>query len=278
MRAYQKKILSILIAIMLITNWFPTDSVFAEEAVPVIEIIITTENNAEEVEVNGSLQIYAEVLPKDAVNKTIVWSVADGIEGASIDEHGLLTGIAPGTILVQAAANDGSGVYETVEIEVTAASVLENDQIAAAPMSMDAPLQMELAEGDVYLPDTNFFIALKNQYASISGEWVDQTIPASHVPAITRIDVWEKNISSLEGIEGFTALQNLQCPYNQLTTLDVSKNTALTYLDCSHNQLTILDVSQNTALESLVCYYNQLTTLDVSKNIKLTLLAVARIN
>ena len=57
---------------------------------------------------------------------------------------------------------------------------------------------------------------------------------------------------------------------NQLTTLDVSKNTALTTLDCSKNQLTALDVSQNTALKWLSCSYNQLTTLDVSKNTALT--------
>ncbi|MBQ7009237.1 MAG: leucine-rich repeat domain-containing protein, partial [Ruminococcus sp.] len=43
---------------------------------------------------------------------------------------------------------------------------------------------------------------------------------------------------------------------NQLTSLDVSKNTALTYLDCDDNQLTSLDVSKNTALEELYCYNN----------------------
>ena len=64
----------------------------------------------------------------------------------------------------------------------------------------------------------------------------------------------------------------LYCDYNQLTTLDVSKNTALTTLDCSGNQLTALDVSKNTALTSLRCDDNQLTTLDVSKNTALTTL------
>ena len=62
----------------------------------------------------------------------------------------------------------------------------------------------------------------------------------------------------------------LLCNDNQLTTLDVSKNTALTTLDCSKNQLTALDISQNTALKWLSCSYNQLTTLDVSKNTVLT--------
>ena len=65
-----------------------------------------------------------------------------------------------------------------------------------------------------------------------------------------------------------TALTSLRCSNNQLTTLDVSKNTSLTRLDCSDNQLTALDVSQNTALEKLYCFNNQLTALD-AKNIAL---------
>ncbi len=78
------------------------------------------------------------------------------------------------------------------------------------------------------------------------------------------------SITSLIGIEHFTALEELYCHNNQLTALDISKNTALTYLDCDHNQLTALDVSKNTALTSLYCSYNQLTALDVSKNTALT--------
>ena len=57
---------------------------------------------------------------------------------------------------------------------------------------------------------------------------------------------------------------------NQLTSLDVSKNTALKLLECDRNQLTSLDVSKNTALTELYCYGNQLTSLDVTKNTALT--------
>ncbi len=78
------------------------------------------------------------------------------------------------------------------------------------------------------------------------------------------------DISSLKGIEHFTALTSLECAFNKLTELNVSKNTALTYLDCYHNKLTALDVSKNTALTGLLCSYNQLTELDVSKNTALT--------
>ncbi len=44
--------------------------------------------------------------------------------------------------------------------------------------------------------------------------------------------------------------------HNQLTSLDVSKNTALTELDCSDNQLTSLDINKNTDLTYLVCCNN----------------------
>jgi hypothetical protein len=77
-------------------------------------------------------------------------------------------------------------------------------------------------------------------------------------------------IASLEGIEYFTGLTILICSSNQLTSLDVSKNTALTSLICSSNQLTALDISKNTALTTLYCDSNQLTTLDLSKNTVLT--------
>ena len=82
----------------------------------------------------------------------------------------------------------------------------------------------------------------------------------------------DKSIRNMDEIKYFTALTYLNCFYNQLTSLDVSKNTALTYLNCGRNQLTSLDVSKNTALTELSCDYNQLTSLDVSKNTALTYL------
>ena len=67
-------------------------------------------------------------------------------------------------------------------------------------------------------------------------------------------------------------MTELYCGDNQLTSLDVSRNTALTYLGCSDNNLTTLDVSNCTALKGLDCNYNDLTTLDLSNNTALTTL------
>ena len=100
----------------------------------------------------------------------------------------------------------------------------------------------------------------------------DGQLSVEECGAVNEINIGYYDVTSLEGIEYFYALTNLDCGSNQLTSLDVSKNTALTVLYCYGNQLTSLDVSKNTALTDLSCSGNQLTSLDVSKNTALTVL------
>ena len=114
-------------------------------------------------------------------------------------------------------------------------------------------------------PDTNFRNYLLSQNYGADGKLTN-----AEINNITFITVDSKNISSLKGIEFFTALIYLSCENNQLTALDVSKNTALYYLLCRINQLTALDVSKNTALGSLYCNNNRLTALNLSANTALT--------
>ena len=114
-------------------------------------------------------------------------------------------------------------------------------------------------------PDANFRTIVKNFDTNKDGNLSD-----TEIAAVEKIYCTKKGITNLKGIEYFTALKKLKCFENQLTSLDVSKNTALTYLDCYSNQLTSLDVSKNTALTGLYCSNNQLTELDVSKNTALT--------
>ena len=125
----------------------------------------------------------------------------------------------------------------------------------------------------VKIPDQNFLNALIE-----AGVDTDDNGFISHVEAqaITSLDVSEKNISDMTGIEAFINLGNLHCGKNQLTSLDVTSNTALFQLVCSDNYLTTLNVTSNTALLSLFCRDNQLTTLDVSNNTALVGLSCER--
>ena len=101
----------------------------------------------------------------------------------------------------------------------------------------------------------------------------DGYLSETEIAETTSITCGARSISSLKGIEYFVNVQSIDCRGNNLTQLDVSKNTALEDLDCSENNLTQLDVSKNTALEDLDCSENNLTQLDVSKNIYLRGLA-----
>lgn len=63
----------------------------------------------------------------------------------------------------------------------------------------------------------------------------DGALSEEETAAVIVIDCSEKGISSLLGIEKFTALQELNCSGNALTSLDLSANRALTTLNCSGN-------------------------------------------
>ena len=115
---------------------------------------------------------------------------------------------------------------------------------------------------DANVPDKTFREYLLKQFDK-DGNGV--LTPAERY-AVTEIDVENKYISNLSGIEFFPNLKKLNCGHNRLTKLDVSENTVLQELVCWENQLTSLDVSQNTALQELACFENQLTSLDVSQN------------
>ena len=115
---------------------------------------------------------------------------------------------------------------------------------------------------DANVPDKTFREYLLKQFDK-DGNGV--LTPAERY-AVTEIDVNDKNITSLKGIEFFPNLKKLNCGHNRLTSLDVSENTVLQELVCWENQLTSLDVSQNTALQELACFENKLTSLDVRQN------------
>ena len=142
---------------------------------------------------------------------------------------------------------------------------------AALPAAEPGTSQLD-ETGDVridlaHFPDANFL------------KYVEKIIDTDHSGTLSQeernatvIYVLGMGIKDLTGIELFPNLDKLDCKYNNLTRLDVSKNTKLTKLYCESNQLTGLDLSKNTALTELDCALNQLTGLDLSKNTALTVL------
>lgn len=83
--------------------------------------------------------------------------------------------------------------------------------------------------------------------------------------AIESLDLSNKGLKNLYGIEVYSNLKSLTCTDNPgLTKIDVRKLTKLELLDCKRNALTELKVNGLSNLQKILCAENKLTELDVS--------------
>ncbi len=176
----------------------------------------------------------------------------------------------------------------SISITVEQKGTTEQGEVPKDPEKPDEKTPLD-ADGNILFPDAKFAAYMVKNFDTDR----DGKISVKEAAAITRIDCSYVGIKSLAGIEYCTVLTALWCYDNQLTTLNVSKNTklkltelycydnqltildvsgctALTRLDCSDNQLLTLDISECTTLARMVCCNNHLTMLDVNKNTKLT--------
>lgn len=127
----------------------------------------------------------------------------------------------------------------------------------------------DVCEPDITLiPDTNFEQALIDLSIDSDGI-INGQILTEDALGVTFLNVSNKNIIDLTGIEAFVDLEHLNCKNNQITELNVSFNTNLRFLYCESNQLSEIDVSDNLNLEWFHFTNNQISTVDVTNNVKL---------
>ena len=108
--------------------------------------------------------------------------------------------------------------------------------LTLVPATALAAGTVSVAINDVTFPDETF----REKYVRGFDKNNDGTLSAEEINAVERIvchNMYGKNenITSLKGIEYFTALTTLNCCFNQLTSLDVSKNTELWSTNFSPN-------------------------------------------
>ncbi|PXY46013.1 T9SS type A sorting domain-containing protein [Flavobacterium hydrophilum] len=117
------------------------------------------------------------------------------------------------------------------------------------------------------IPDSRF----ENQLIYLKYDTVlDGKVETKKINRVKQLYIPNGSITDLTGIQDFSALTYLDCRYNDLKSLDMSKNTALTSLECFSNKLTSIDVSKNIALTSLGVSNNLLTSLNLNSNTALT--------
>ena len=118
------------------------------------------------------------------------------------------------------------------------------------------------AQADVTINATNFPDANFRSY--LMSEYPNGVITTAELNSRTTLEVNNKSISNMKGVEYFVALTRLSCYGNNLTSIDVSNNLKLTYLNLFDNKLTSISVVNNSLLEQLYLHRNQLTSVTIT--------------
>lgn len=173
--------------------------------------------------------------------------------------------------------NGFSLVYTNDAGRIFSKSINQSVTFEAAKITNLGTLSASSFEEQV-IDNTAFIAAVGEQVAWTKNDDGTVSLTPENLAAIENVislDVSDKSLSDLSGIEYFVNLTSLDCKKNNLASLDVSSLTELSILYCQYNQLTKLDVSQNTALWNLNCSNNQLSELNVANNPKLQTLSCA---
>lgn len=248
------------------------------------------------------------VLVSDGRGKTIMKALNFVYDGSSDGEKGTLIITTAKPLTIAAAGGIVEVPVQTnlsyrVQIDAAAQSWLTHKETVAVKSLRNECLKFEAAANTgaqrrafvslVNLADESIaqtFCITQDADASALAETISFVDPAFEKIAVTicdldgdgkvsraealnleTLDITNKGITDLTGIEWFTNLRVLNCSENSsLKALDVSNNTALEELNCSSCKITNLDISKNVALRILNCRICDLKKLDVSNNPLLT--------
>ena len=133
--------------------------------------------------VGDTIQLNATVSPDFAGDPTVTWSIIDGAEFASIDQNGLLTGVAVGKVTVQAMANDGSGVKATHKVEITPILVTQISIHGDSTVKVGKTTQLvaEVKPDNAADQSVKWSISKGSKYASIDQNGVLTALAAGSV-------------------------------------------------------------------------------------------------
>ncbi|WP_075341543.1 matrixin family metalloprotease [Tenacibaculum agarivorans] len=140
----------------------------------------------------------------------------------------------------------------------------------------DIDAQTEFTEGNycryTQIPDTAFESTLENLgYDDISG---DGQVPTVLIETVTTLNLDNRNISNLSGINDFTALQVFRARSNPFTDIDISDNENLTDIDLFEVNIDSLNVDNLMHLKSLALSNNSMRTINLSENTLLETLLI----
>ncbi len=165
---------------------------------------------------------------------------------------------------------NGETIWAAVESNVSGCRVIKDFQLYITNPDI------------VFIPDANFKNILvisdgANQVAqdlahnfTLVDANQDGEIQYSEAANISLLNIAQRGIADLTGLEAFPNLIWLNVGYNPLTSIPTTALPLLTDLTATHCNLNTLDLSNNPALWMISLEFNNLTSLDFSSNPLLT--------
>lgn len=191
--------------------------------------------------VSEAIQAFEETITGDDTISEVIPAIDD-----SFAENNILTGT---TQVTEATENERNLSSEILPVLDGTGS--DNDLL-----TMITPGFELLSDITGDFTDPNFLAAVRTALGKGVSEPVLDT---DNFAGVTSLNVSNRNISSLAGLERFTALRVLNCTNNLLTALPVLPGS-LASLDCSQNMLTSLPALP-AGMIALGCDSNRLTAL-----------------
>lgn len=177
------------------------------------------------VEVNRSKSLSADVQPDDAAHKTVTWSSSNEAI-ATVDQDGVVTGVAEGEATVTAAANDGSGKRDSCTVTVIPVQVsgltLSNDYLSVK-ITEEKQLSVTVTPDDA---------ANKTVRWSSSDETVATVDDTGKVTGVA-MGAATITASATDG-SGVSATCAVTVPEAPVNALTMSRNTLTLRLDQQH--------------------------------------------
>ena len=112
-----------------------------------------------------------------------------------------------------------------------------------------------------YVPDDNFEQALIDLGYD---DKMDDFVLTANISQVEELDISDLGIHGLTGLEGFAALESLDCSNNLIKSLDLSRNPKLGSLQAENNEIRTINLSQSSDLYGLTLKGNVLSEIDLS--------------
>lgn len=240
-----------------------------------LEILACQNNQISTIDLSSNLNL-EQVFCNDNNINAVDLSMANGLIGVNVSNNqlsvfNLKNGNNTNISLINALNNP---MLQCVEVDDV------NYSNANWSSSIDNTASFNSDCTQVFVPDDNF----ENALISLGYDNVlDDFVFKGNINALTSLNVSLRDIVDLTGIEGFEALENLNCSRNLLTSLNLIQNTNLISLNCNRNDITSLSITDGsgtlqTNLTSLLCGENELTGINTNFYPNLVMLNCANNN